>query len=742
MFLNWLDHIIGMKLLLPILALLLLSAVTFADSTQQYNKLYLNPFYKDSLTNNVNSSFSVTINPPDRIAEVNSAILNFNVYATGQTTNYSLWMNGQQCNTRNFYVSTTYATSGQVQLSFDCTNIMNKAGTYSVVLRPSGSNTGAVTGWLEITYMNKPQGTVEISGTEYARNDLATVFVQLLNEQGIPVNNGACNIYVWYPSSENLTHPYTVIDSPMMEAAGDDGIYYYDWSIPSDALLGVYMLSVKCSYAFAGNFVYGMTGSETNYPIRNVTSGTYTGGEIFLNDYEDWIYTQCASSGGATKSCEAWYTFNTTVNFGNTTNFTVGELFYMGEASAKATMSFYVWNWTSNSWTLLANNLTFSGGATSVPIGIGDFASNNLPMNDSSISPDGIIRIRTLATFGNVFAEFDNWLNIKLLNYDGLVTDVKGSGEMHVTDRNDAIASSVWNYTNRTLTDYNNTEIFNLTLVNPNLTALQVWSFSNRSLTDYNTTELYHLLVGSANMTPAQVWSYGNRTLTDYNMTELKSLLVDTNNTVYMNKASLATALVLLATINSTVFAIDSNTNGLPASISDLIATTHQTNATVNMIWAFLQNQSLNITVNATVQCNASMVARELAFLDVYEYFVTPTGYIDAATGGSAMNIPQEPRTGDSIFGGVAYGAPNGYSSQCLDADTLQTTVLKVRCIDNDCRTIETNTTEECNYGCDATAYPPACMPSTSTSGMWFFIIIIVIIVLMVLLVRWATKRV
>src|SRR3972149_4432883 len=151
----------------------------------------------------------------------------------------------------------------------------------------------------------------------------------------------------------------------------------------------------------------------------------------------------------------------------------------MGESSVKSTINFSVWNWTSSSWIILPNTLTYSGLATSVPVGIGEFASNSLPLTDI-ISPSGIIRIRTYAQFGSTFFEYDNWLNIQIKKTTGIITDIKGSSEMHVSApvNTTSIAEGIWNYSARNLT-------FTEDVTDYDAINSGVWNFGTRELTFY-----------------------------------------------------------------------------------------------------------------------------------------------------------------------------------------------------------------------------------------------------------------
>jgi hypothetical protein len=528
----------------------LLNSVSATEQpTQQFNKIFLSPFYIGSSVQNVNIPFTLIVNPPDKIKNVISATINFDIWIN-PSVNFILLINGQSCNNPSYYISTTYASAGKTTISFDCSNVITKSGNYSVVLKGT-KDTGALTGWLDLTYINNPLGNIEISGTEYTAGDLATIFIQLKDNQGLTINNGSCYLNIWYPSTTNLTHTQTIFNSPMMKAEGSEGLYYYDIVAPSS--LGVYMLSARCSYSFSNTWVYDLSGTEINKPLRTITTGTYAGDTIFLNDFEDWIYTTCGSGGGGTKTCDAYYDYNLSIHYG--TNYSLisnMDLFYMGEASVKAVISFQVWNWTSSSWIGLTNNLTFSGLASSVPVGVGDFASNSIPVSDT-ISSNGIIRIRTLSTSGNSFSQFDNWLNIEVKKTTGIIQDIKGSGEIHVTNLPQAIsnlnlttninysqvAQSIWNYTDRNLTYYptiNETSIasaiwswtggisssilgffsndiwdyatrtltFTQDVTNYSKIAEYVWVFSDRNLTFYQMN----------NIAPEDIWNYASRNLT------------------------------------------------------------------------------------------------------------------------------------------------------------------------------------------------------------------------------------
>ena len=100
--------------------LLLVGVVYGIQPTQQFNKIYLTPFYRESLSSNTNYTFTVSINPPDKITSVIGAIISYNAQINGQSQNFSIWVNGRACNTPSYYIATAFSTTGNMQFSFDC----------------------------------------------------------------------------------------------------------------------------------------------------------------------------------------------------------------------------------------------------------------------------------------------------------------------------------------------------------------------------------------------------------------------------------------------------------------------------------------------------------------------------------------------------------------------------------------------------------------------------------------------
>lgn len=442
------------RVLLVMVIVCLLLSVSFVSAgspTQQYSKIYIDPYYRESMTEDTWYDYQVTVDPPDGISGVINAIIGFSIFLT-PTVEFTLKVNNQSCNNPSYLVHTTYASTEYAGFSFDCSNIIIGPGTYDVSLM-SSKNTGASNGWLDLTYMNNPPGTMEVSGTEYEVGDRSTAFLQLADDSGLPVNNAACYLDIYYPELINASHPTYVENAPMVYKDDSDGVYFYDMVVPN--VTGVWMLSATCSYAYGAAYAYYLR-EDVESPERNVLVGEYTGSTLFLNDFGEFTYTSCQSGGTAPKVCDAYYDYNLSIHFSDEDleNVTSLELFYMGEATYAADLEFYWWNWSSSSWVILPNTLIFSGkSSTAGPTGLNDFQSNVVPI-EAINNVTNVVRIRTYSYNTINFYQYTNWLNIRVLTVYGTVHELKGSSEMHVTSHLtwiQSVLSNIWTWLTETL---------------------------------------------------------------------------------------------------------------------------------------------------------------------------------------------------------------------------------------------------------------------------------------------------
>lgn len=583
------------------------------QSSTVTTKQYLEPFYRASMSNGVNYTSNLVFNPSDGVSRVKSAILTVDAYLT-PTVTINVWIDGVACNTPSYTVSTTFAGAGKGTLSFDCTNRVTTTKNYTITIRPTGANTGAVTAWADITYDDAPAGEVKVHGTEYRSGETATLWLQLTDNQNEPENDASCYIDIYAPSTANTTRPEIIKSAPMLQLGGSEGVYYYEIVTPNTT--GVYMDIASCSYPHSSAYVYQIDGLETNAPIKSNTTGTWSGNDLFIDGYSDWIYTQCSSGGG--KVCEATYDYNTSVHISNSTinNLTNADVFFMGETSAVATMSTFAYYWNNNTWVTLSNNLTFTG-ASNVPLGVGDFVSNNIRFNQSSdIIRNGTIRIRIRATSSNNFILYPNWLNIQLRSGTGTVQELKGSSEMHInnwfsTIENDSttqimILSQINATTNRTLVVVDYLRLDTTSILGNQTIMLSAINSLNASLYNVNVS-----LAAQISALSAQI---GQNTTAI--LIELRSINTSLQTAILSIPPTNLTS--VLGNISLLIESVGGNatfTNNLLLSL----------NATINARLDLINNDLLEI--NTTTQAMRSLLLRMNTTLEGVAYNVSVVRY-------------------------------------------------------------------------------------------------------------------
>jgi len=221
-------------ILITIIFISLFSISGYSDITiQNYNKILLNPYVVSSSKANTNITFNLNLNDTN-INNVKTAIINFQVYMS-PTITFKLYVNDKICNTENYTISTTYAGAGQGLITFDCTNIINSNGNYTIKLSAT-KDTGSLFGWIDLTYQNIPI-QIKTSGTEYLPNDNATIFLKLVDGNNRNINLGSCNSTIYLPNkTKYLNAQMTLLEN---------GIYYKDLNLTSD--VGVWIIDFICN---------------------------------------------------------------------------------------------------------------------------------------------------------------------------------------------------------------------------------------------------------------------------------------------------------------------------------------------------------------------------------------------------------------------------------------------------------------------------------------------------------------
>jgi hypothetical protein len=277
-----------------------------------------------------------------------------------------------------------------------------------------------------------------IHGTEYKAGEVATIFLQLKDENNYPILNGTCYLDMFSPNKSQVLN-----NVPMLYLANSDGIYFYDYNLPAST--GLYMVSAQCTYSQFIRHYYTLTGGGWNpfeatsceaekINISVSSGGTPLGTPTSLNNLMDWVYVYIDSSAGGTKAINATFLFNGTEQRCkiNKSNIQSLNFYYLGESYNPITMNFYALNWTTNSWMHLGAVATAGTASTTATTGIEDYFSAKLDVNNYTNS-DGSVKIMAYATAGAGFANWFDWLGLVASGNTTTMVDLKGSGEIHLS---------------------------------------------------------------------------------------------------------------------------------------------------------------------------------------------------------------------------------------------------------------------------------------------------------------------
>lgn len=399
----------------------------------------------------------------------------------------------------------------------------------------------------KLDYINSKTSNVKLSifGTEYLPNDNATIFLQLTYENN-PLMNQSCFIDIWKPDKTILYD-----DSLMINLVNSDGLYYYDFTLPSD--IGVYMVTAICTYP-----VVAFTKLIDEFSIVNGTDYANSYADTHVSDNIRHKLRETASS---PRTLEAYYNF-TDVNLSRDDLFalilTIEYDWYKAGLPGQAEeenliIKFY--NFSSNQCEdaepqiileplELDNESIFTRTNTRDIANLSDFLLNGT----ITICIEDEIKNDTIR--GHVQFDYISLQVIGLTNVS--IENIRGSGEIHVGNLLNNISTSlnlipkdVWSFSDRNLTYYNQTLIWIYLedINNSQLGADDVWTYTTRTLSDYS-----------------GVWGYGTRTLTDYNQTDMWIYLnnVRDNHTVYFPFWNESFPIEMNITINAT-FNVTSN---------------------------------------------------------------------------------------------------------------------------------------------------------------------------------------
>ncbi|KKN60114.1 hypothetical protein LCGC14_0534920 [marine sediment metagenome] len=550
--------------------------------TQQTTKIFLDPFYRETLASGVNYTYIVKIHPPDGVSSVTSAIVTFSTYDS-PTITYFVWVNGQVCNTESFLISATFANAENHQVSFDCSNVIVNKGTYEIVLQ-TDKLTGASTAWLEITYLNTVNPSITVQGTEYEVGDEGLVFAQVF-ESREPVNDGFCNAQIFFP---NLT----IFDGfELLFLPSSRGIYAKNFTIPDET--GVYIVDTNCVRPVnqISQTLFYSDGESLDLKFKNTSQtdqSTITFFEIStsdglicsqlrfsqkLDDFDSGEFQPIRFLDSITDIQTYWLNGNPTNEITILLKFyrkdTLGEILLGGTAIQDVTI-------TNSITQLIFPNVTI------------DFPFNG----DSLIETEICIR-KTQGADGDIFFVFNSTaentnmtLNSRTVNAS-VDFDVGGSAELNVKflggdieiliqAHNDSVFENLFNIQNQiesvnnTILQVNQSIFTQLQIIDSQLASI-IGNFTS-SISEFITNIWSRPIreVNATNFVPVnstkiaeEVWGFGNftgaRTLTSVNFSEVLDAVFLANQSVFgklfLIQEEISSVNTSVVTVNATLFA-------------------------------------------------------------------------------------------------------------------------------------------------------------------------------------------
>jgi hypothetical protein len=572
-------------ILLFAMACVYLLPTGLATSTQQYNKIFLSPFYVQSFSAGNPVYFGLNVSARDNIGSVVAAIINFNAQINGQSQNFTLSVNGTYCVPSSYYIATAFSTTGNVQFYFDCTKAITKAGFYNISLI-SAVNTGAISGWLDLTYMNNPP-SLQTGGTEYSPNENGTVFVQLLNGNENPINLGNCNTTIYYPNK-------TVwLNDQVMTLLDAKGVYYYDLTTPN--ITGNYISIFNCMFP-ANIFTQNKSYLET------FTSGSYPD-SFFFDDTDNvtinLAYVEMNTKGSASSTVaglyfNGHYIGNNSGSSQQTGNWTLpASYFVLGESQdvsivqlGSGTITLY--------WLHLYINYTWNNpfqvirGQTELHVGL---AGQTIGQINSTIN---IPNPNISAILNNTQAILTNTSNIYsnqqlILGNQSIIQSNQASLNSTILATNSSLSSQISSLLASITSFYNNL----VSLINSNFLA------TNNTLININST------------LPFDIWFFGNRSANAtniINITNVTSVFNITNQTVEVLNQTLN-----VTVINQTVNVTSETVTVAPQYVNVTNVTLNVTTVTVQNVTLNVTNQTVgNVTVTAISEDALRSIAREI----------------------------------------------------------------------------------------------------------------------------------
>jgi len=270
---------------------------------------------------------------------------------------------------------------------------------------------------------------IKVFGTEYIPNDEGRVFLQLLDQDYQPIDNGVCLLDLYYPDRTIWFR-----EAPMLYQEGSKGIYYFDFIVPN--ITGVYMVTVECLYVM--NKQIDLADSFA------LQYGTVVDGDYTDTWYEDGHYHWVREDWVSGYRLSFYYEFD---NITEPENYNGMAIVWKGNWDQRNEyVEMYIYDWCNDAWFNLPNRISYY---TSM---VSNYVSNDTIPFDCIVQggSGGSLRVGFQDSAGDWSRSNlrTDLLEIQAMHtVYGQLNCIRGGGEVHVSKLYQMVNVSIGNLT-------------------------------------------------------------------------------------------------------------------------------------------------------------------------------------------------------------------------------------------------------------------------------------------------------
>ena len=692
--------------------------------------------------------YAIKFNPPDGISEIVSMVI---ALKGDFDTNVrlSILLNRNICHPETWKTPSIAATTGEkttnYMIMFDCTDAIRdfKGGEIPLNIKSQGISENLIATY-KLTYYNDPKpsevdlseksktlfNTVQIFGTEYISGDEGTVFLQLLDSNRNPINDGYCELTTYYPD-ENKTK---WLDNIYMEFL-ENGIYYKDLIIPSSK--GTYIVNAYCFYA---DVLY-----EFKLPYNVSYDPTST-----LIDQSNVPYnvkdTDCVAFKTENGNWQEYIFNNMEIGNINLLTITSLDLIWVGANDKSGGNYLQAWNFTSSSWKNIGSDFDKSAGMTQCMDNRG--IKRTITDNFDDFVNGNVMRFRMWEnTKGKIYTDE---ATIIFHNNGSIITDIRGSAEIHVSDAlanlsvninanvTKEIIRDIWNYSNRTTISYEiivgGTEYNSGGKGKVYAQFLRTTSGSSTPISD-GTCNITMFYPNNTRFVKNKLMKYLNLSngIYYYNFT-VPNLIGVYAVDVFCKKAGVQTYSSDTFHVGEWANHIANLTLNVTINISSIENLLRQHNTSIWNKLYNIQNELSDISISITDLENL-IYSHNMTIMDYlydmnrslwYEIYNLQIGLINITNITLTLlpNMTTIPKDVYLYFDAVEERLIHNHD-YCISNNTVhRKELLTEKCVSGDCFNVTRNVDEVCNYGCNQ----GVCMPAPYIKYTWVLVAIIAIL--------------